>query len=175
MNRFLGVLVLLLIAAGAGGYFWLTHEQGSRLERQEQTAKLQVEAVQERAGTAARRLAGDLTTVLATAISGDLSRGDYGALQSEVDTMVHSERLVRIIVLGSGGQVVATTDRHYVGQGAEEPGNRRAAAVASLTVVSEGLAPGVIELDAPVVAGGQRVGSVRVFVNVSVAPAPSGQ
>jgi hypothetical protein len=175
MNRFLGVLVLLLIAAGAAGYFWLTHEQRSRLESQEQTAKLQAQTMQAGADTAARQLAGDLTTILATGISGDLLRGDYGTLQNEVDAMVHGHRVVRIIVLGSGGQVVATTDRRYAGRGAEEPGNRLAAGVDSLTVISEDLAPGVIELDSPVLADGQRVGSVRVFVNVSVEPRESAQ
>lgn len=167
MQRFLGILVVLLVLAGGAGYLTLTYRERSRLATQEKAAQDKVQAVEESGRTAAQQLAEDLTRVLATTISGDLSRGEYGSLQSELDAVVRGNRVVRIIVLDAGGRVVATTDRRYAGQGPEEEGNRRAAAVQGVTVESGVLAPGELEVDAPVAVGSQQVGAVRVFVNIA--------
>ncbi len=167
MQRFLGILVVILLLAGVAGYFTLTYRERSKLATQEQAAQDKVQQVESSARSATQQLAEDLTRVLAAAVSGDLARGEYGALQNEVDAMVRGNRVVRIIVLDSSGKVVATTDRRYVGQGAEEEGNRHAAAAPDVTLVPENLAPGEVEVDAPVAVGSQHVGAVRVFVNIA--------
>ena len=167
MQRFLGILVVILVLAGVAGYFTLTYQQRARLARLEEASQDKMEQVETSARSATQQLAEDLARVLATAISGDLSRGEYGGLQSEIDAMVRGNRVVRIIVLDASGKVVATTDRRYVGQGTEDEGNRRASAVQTVTVEPGTLAPGQIEVDAPVALGSQQVGAVRVFVNIA--------
>ena len=167
MQRFLGIIVVILLLAGVAGYFTLTYRERAKLAAQEQAAQEKVQQVESSARSATQQLAEDLTRVLAAAISGDLARGEVGALQNEVDAMVRGNRVVRIIVLDSSGTVVATTDRRYVGQGAEAEGNRRAAASQGVSVEPGSLAPGQVEVDAPVALGSQHVGAVRVFVNIA--------
>ena len=116
----------------------------------------------------------DLTRTLATTIADDAARLEHAMLDAQLATVVRGRRVTGVQVLNQDGQVVATTDQRQAGRIAEDEASQAALKVGEVTLMEARPAPGQIEVAAPLFLGPERVGTVRVFMELGdLAPSPS--
>lgn len=166
MRTFVSIVVVLIVASLAAGYLVLTSGHRRALAEVREAADIRQAATHREAAITARELAEDTARILATAIAPAVVRGEFGALEGELAAMVRGHRLAGVIVLDRAGVVLATTDRRWAGRTLDDPMSLAALSVPTITVAPEAPAPGQIEIQAPLVVGSERVGTLRVMVEL---------
>ncbi|MCG6964504.1 MAG: hypothetical protein LJE95_14700 [Acidobacteria bacterium] len=171
MRRFLAVLLVLVLIVAGGGYLWLQHRHTLEMERLTAETNSQLTQARTRYLAVAQDLAEDAAGALAVTLAGDIARQEYAAIDAELGTVVQGHRLTGIIVLGQDGKVLSATDLRYRGRTLDDPATKRALAVNETVTAAEAPQPGQIEVDSPVFSGGQRLATLRVFVDITASEA----
>jgi len=166
MQKFLAVLLVLAVLGAGIGYLLLQQRHFRAVEGLKVEHEAALQADREAAATIARELATDLVAVLARAAAEDLARNDEATLEGRLAEAVQSHRLAGALAVAPDGRVIATTDLHYRGRVLDDPATLRAAQADAVTVVEERPAPGQVEVVAPLVAAGQRLGCLRAIVDL---------
>ena len=174
MRTVVSIVVVLIVVGLLTGYWMLTSGHRRALDEIRETAAMQRTADHREAVVTARELAEDTARILATAIAPAVIRGEFGALEGELAAMVRGHRLAGIIVLDRAGVVLATTDRRWAGRTLDDPMSLKAMDIHQITVAPEAPAPGQIEVQAPLVVGSERVGTLRVMVELGSLAAING-
>ncbi len=167
MQRFLIILLVTVLAAGAVGYLILQRAHGKAIAELRATAEERVEAERRQAAEVLGQLAQDLARTLAVTLADDVARQDVAALEAEVAAVVQGNRIAGVLVLDDEGNVLATSDLRYRDRRLDDPATRRALAVTTVTTAEEPPSPGQLEVDAPILSAGRRVGTLRLFVDVA--------
>jgi len=175
MQRFLTGLVIILLLAGGVGYLVLSNRQGRDLERI--TAETHATLASERAADAAvaRELAEDLAGTLAVTLADDLARDELAAVDAQLAAVVQGRRLAGVLVIAQDGRVLGTTDLRYRGRTLDDEATRKALAALETMIPEAPPAPGQVEVDTPVFSGGQRLATLRVFVDLGKLAAAGGK
>lgn len=164
----IGITVLVCTLVGAIAYVWLQAKHRKEIEQLQAAAAAEITALRQTASTVAVELATDLTQVLGTTISDDVARVEHAMLDAQLATIVRGHRVSGVIVMNPNGEVVATTDQRFAGRTLDDAAAKAATAVTEITVQpTSATAPGHIEVAAPLSVGTTRLGTVRVFVDVS--------
>lgn len=163
MQRFLLVIIGILVLTLAVGFFWLTSSHRQTVAKEQERAEELLAETRQETVEVVRELCEDLARVLATAIAPAVARGEFAALESELAAMVRGHRLVGVIVLDGTGRVLASTDRHWAGRTLDDPLSRQALAVSEVVAAQDGPAPGQREIHAPLLVGTQQIGALRVI------------
>ncbi len=166
MQRFLAILLIVVLAAAGVGYLVLQARHGQELAAVRAAAEERVEAEHRQAAAVTRELAEDLARVLAVTLADDVARQDTAALESEVAELVRGHRVAGVIVLDPDGYVLAASDLRYRDRRLDDPATRAALAATEVSLASEPPAPGQTEVDAPVLSAGRGVGAIRLFVEL---------
>ncbi len=166
MQRFLAILVVVLLAVGGVGFFVVRSQQRSAMQTLEQRLDQAVAEQKQQDAGIARDLAMDLTRVLAATTASTVARGDAETLNSELAAAVKGRRLAGVIVVDPAGVVVASTDLRYRDRTLDDPATQHALEVAEVSVAAAPPAPAQAEVDAPLFVGSQKVGALRVFVDL---------
>ena len=159
------VVVILILAVGTG-YLYVRARHRTALATVCADAAQATEQLQAQADRMGRQLAEDIGRILAVTLSEDVARVEHAVLDLKLASIVRGNRVTGIIVLGPDGAVLATTDLRYAGRTLDDPASERAMAVDQVTVSPEAPAPGQVEVDAPLRSAGERIGSLRVFVDL---------
>ncbi len=162
MQRFLAVLVVVLLAAAGVGYLVLDRRHDAALEAEKAACRSELEAGQEHTSEVAASMARDLTQVLAVGIADEVGRGDVAALDAILAGTVRGDSLVEVIVIGPTGEVLSSTDLRWRGRTLDDAAGLKALAVREVTSLDRDPA-GRLEVAAPVEVGGVRVATVRAF------------
>ncbi len=166
MRRFLGILVVLLLVAGAVGYFLLRSQSRSAIQALEAQMDQAVASQKEKDAGIARDLALDLTRTLAVTMASTVARGDADTLNSELAAVVKGKRVAGVIVVDPTGTVLASTDLRYRGRTLDDSATQHALEISEVSLAAGPPAPAQVEVDAPVFVGSQKVGALRVFVDL---------
>lgn len=166
MQKFLVGLVLVLVLASGVGYFLLNHQSRAALLAARQQAEEDQAADRQAASRVARELAEDLARTLSAVLADDIAEGRLEEVEAQLASAVQGHRLAGILVVAVDGAVLTSTDLRYRGRTLHDDATRRALAVTELVVMDEPPAPGQIEVDAPLMAKGSRIGVLRVFVQL---------
>jgi len=166
MQKFLVGLVIVLLLACVVGYFLLTHQSRTALEAATDEAELTQVAEREAAAQVVRELAEDMARMLSAVLADDIAQGNLESVEAQLATAVQGHRLAGVLVVAVDGAVLTSTDLRYRGRTLHDDATRRALAVTEVGVMEEPPAPGQIEVDAPLMAGGSRIGVLRVFVQL---------
>lgn len=158
--------VVVLAMVGAVVFFVESRGHAKELEQLLGEADERVTSAQSAASELGRELAGDIARVLAATIADDLVRADRSMLDAQLAAVVRGDHVVGVVVLGPGGEVIAATDQHFAGRTLDDPAAERALASTAVTVMPDGPATGQVEAVAPLFAGSERAGTVRVFVSL---------
>jgi len=167
MQRFLAILLVIVLAAAAAGYFVLQRAHGKEVTALRAAAEERIEAERQNAAEVVGQLAQDLAGALAVTLADDVARQDVAALEAEVAAIVQGHRVAELVVLDGEGNVLATSNLRYRGRRLDDPATRRALAVTEVTTVEEAPSPGQLEVDAPILSAGRRVGTLRLFIEVT--------
>ncbi len=167
MQRFLAILLVVLLAAGAVGYLVLRNTHEKALSAARAAAEERVEAERSHAAEVIGELAEDMARALAVTMADEVARQDVAALETEVAAVVQGHRVAGVLVLDTEGNVLATSDLRYRGRRQDDEAARRAMAVTAVTRAPEPPAPGQLEIDAPILSAGRRAGTLRLFIDVS--------
>ncbi len=159
------LVVVLLLVAGAG-YLYLQAQHRQALAAARDQAAQATEQLQMNADRMGRQLAEDIGRILSVTLAEDVARVEHAALDLKLASIVRGNRITGIIVLSPDGAVLATTDLRYAGRTLDDPASQRAMSVDKVAVADEAPAPGQVEVDAPLRSAGERVGSLRVFVDL---------
>jgi cytoskeletal protein RodZ len=160
------VLFLLLVVAGGVGYWWLQRQQQNEIQAVQTSADKRIAVAKKADEATAKDLAEDIARSLAATLPAAVARGETGALQSQLGLIVQGHRVTAIMVLDVAGKVLATTDLRWVGRAPDDPAAQRAMRVDKVTVQPGTTSSGEVEVDAPLLAGLERVGTLRVFVDL---------
>jgi hypothetical protein len=164
MQRFLLiVLVIVLVAAGVG-YVVLDRQQQSALAAAQASADEALGECRQSADRMARDFAADIARCLAANVADEVGSGDSAALDGRLAVVVQGNRILSVVVLAPGGRVLAATDLRYRGRVLDDDATRAALAATGPEVLDAAPAPGQLEAVAPLAADGQKVGAVRVVV-----------
>ncbi len=166
MQRFLAILLIVVLVAAGVGYLVLQTRHGRELAAVRAAAEGRVEAEHRQAAQVTSELAEDLARALAVTLADDVARQDTAALESEVAELVRGHRLAGIIVLDRDGNVLAASDLRYKNRRLDDPATRAALAATQVTTAAEPPAPGQTEVDAPVLSAGRKVGAIRIFLEL---------
>ena len=155
-----GLLTTLIVAAvliiiGFIGFLVLQGRHGKALIAQH-----------ERAVATASEMAIDLTRVLATTIADDAARLEHAMLDMQLATIVRGRHVAGVVVLNPSGEVLATTDQRWAGRTLDDAETVAAMAVNEATLMPSTPMPGQIEVAAPLFVGSDRLGTLRVFVDL---------
>ncbi len=164
--RAAAILVVILLLAGGTGYLYLRAQHRNELAAANDRAAQATDQMQAEADRMGRQLAEDIGRVLAVTLAGDVARVEHATLDLKLASIVRGNRITGVIVLSPDGAVIATTDLRYAGRTLDDPASQRAMSVEEVTVSPEAPAPGQVEVDAPLRSGGDRIGSLRVFVDL---------
>lgn len=164
----IGITVLVLTLVGAIAYVFLHARQRKEIEQLQAAGAAEVAGLHQTASTVVVELATDLTQVLGTTISDDVARAEHGMLEAQLATIVRGHRVTGIIVMNPKGEVIASTDQRFAGRTLDDAAAQAAMAVSEPTVLptSTGTS-GQVEVAAPLFVGTTRLGTVRVFIDVS--------
>lgn len=160
MQKFLAVLLVLVLAAAGVGYLLLERRQAAALDAVRSASGQAVDEARAEAATVAEQLARDTTRVLALAVADPVGRDDTTAVDSLLAAAVRGDRLVGVMVLDPSGEVLSSTDLRWRGRRLDDADALKAMAVKEPTVLGPD-ANGEIEAAAPVEVGGVRVATVR--------------
>ena len=166
MQKFLIGLVVVLLLAGVAGYLVLTHQSRTMLESATIEAEQSQVADRQAAAAVARELAEDLARTLAAVLADDIGQGKLEEVEAQLASAVQGHRLAGVLVVAVDGSVLTSTDLRYRGRTLRDDVTRRALAATEVSVMEEPPAPGQIEVDAPLMVGGSRIGVLRVFVQL---------
>lgn len=166
MQKFLVGLVVVLLLACVAGYLVLNHQSRTVLEAVSSEAEQVQMADRQAAGQVARELAEDMARMLSVVLADDIAQGNLEAVEAQLATAVQGHRLAGVLVVAVDGVVLTSTDLRYRGRTLHDDATRRALAATEVGVSSAPPAPGQIEVNAPVMAGGSRIGVLRVFVQL---------
>jgi hypothetical protein len=166
MQKFLVGLVVVLLLAGAAGFLVLTHQSRTMLDAATSEAEQAQLADRQAAAAVARELAEDMARMLSAVLADDIAQGNLEAVEAQLATAVQGNRLAGVLVVAVDGTVLTSTDLRYRGRTLHDDVTRRALAATEVAVLEEPPAPGQIEVDAPLMAGGSRIGVLRVFVQL---------
>jgi hypothetical protein len=166
MQRFLAVLLVLILASAAFGFFVLQHRHGVELAAIENANFDRYEELGADAAAAQRELAEDLVRVLSMSVADDVAGGDMKVLEERLAEAVQGNRLVGVLVLSPDGAVLSSTDLRFRGRVLDDEATRLAAGAADVEIAADAPAPGQVEVVAPLLVGGERVGFMRAFVQV---------
>lgn len=160
MQRFLAVLLVLVLAAAGVGYLLLQRQHAAALDAVQTASSGAADEARAQAAVAIEQLARDTTRVLALAIADPVGRGDTPAVDTLLAAAVGGDRLVGVMVLGPSGEVLSSTDLRWRGRRLDDADALKAMAVREPTVLGP-TAGGELEVAAPVVVSGVRVATVR--------------
>ncbi len=149
------IVAAVLIVIGFIGFLVLQGQHGKALKAQH-----------DRAAATASEMAIDLTRVLATTIADDAARLEHAMLDMQLATVVRGRHVAAVVVLNPSGEVLATTDQRWAGRTLDDAETMAAMAVNEATVMPAAPVPGQIEVAAPLFVGPDRLGTVRVFVDL---------
>lgn len=166
MQRFLAILLIVILAAAGVGYLVLQAKHGKEVAAVRAAAEERVEAEHRQAAAVTGELAEDLARALAVTLADDVARQDTAALETEVAALVRGHRIAGVIVLDRDGNVLATSDLRYRDRRLDDPATRAALEANEVTTAAEPPAPGQTEVDAPVLSAGRKVGAIRLFVEL---------
>ena len=161
-------VILVLIAIIVGGYFWTQ----SRLHRETQAARATAQQQGEKLG---RELAEDIARTLAGTLYGPVSQGKTASLEPIPANIVRGHRIAAVMVVDPQGKVIATTDLRYSNRTLPESEIQRLANLTGGVIAPTPPARDEVEADAPIQLGGERSGTVRVFVDISPFAGSAGQ
>ena len=167
MQRFLSILLAVLILAGGVGYLVLQHRHEAAMERITAETHARLAQVRQEQRELVRDLGRDMATALAVLLADDIARGNLAAVEARLTPIVQGQRVAGILVVDQAGAVLAATDLRYRGRRMDDEATRRAIAVEDVVVAGEPPAPGQLEIDAPVFSSGQRIATVRLFLDLS--------
>jgi len=166
MQKFLtGMLALVVVLTGIG-YLLIQKQHAGELEEARAQAEEQLEVVAAEADALARELAADLVRLLSLAVIDNVASGDLESVESRLARAVQGNRLVSVLVLSQEGAVLSSTDLRFRGRVLDDPATRAAARVTEVTVSDEPPAPGQVEVVAPLIADGERLGFIRAAVEL---------
>jgi preprotein translocase subunit SecG len=160
MQRFLAVLLVLVLAVAGVGYLLLQRQHAAALKAVETASSGAVAEARAQAENAAEQLARDTTRVLALAVADPIGRGDTTAVDALLADTVQGDRLVGVMVLDPSGEVLCSTDLRWRGRRLDDADALKAMAVREPTVLGPS-AGGELEVAAPVEVSGVRVATVR--------------
>ncbi len=166
MQRFLVIVLVVVLLAGGVGYVVLQHRCESRIERITAETHARLAQVREDQRRMVQDLGVDMGAMLAVLLADDLAAGNLALVEARLTPIVQGRRVAGVLVVDQEGKVLAATDLRYRGRTLDDEGTRRATAAREVTVSSEPPAPGQLEVDAPVVSGGQRIATVRLFLDL---------
>ncbi len=166
MQRFLAILVAVLILAGAAGYLVLERQHAAEIERITAETHARLAQVRQEQEQVIRGLGQDLATTLAVLLADEIARGNLALVEARLTPIVQGQRVAGILVVDQAGQVLAATDLRYRGRTLDDGATRQAIAVENVVVAESPPAPGQLEIDAPVFSSGQRVATVRLFLDL---------
>jgi uncharacterized membrane protein affecting hemolysin expression len=165
------ITTLVLVIAGAAGALWFSYQHSQELERVQADAMATRAQVLQQATEVATDLASDLTATIAVLIADDVGRLEFERVNAALATVVHGHRVAGVVVLAPDGTVVAATDQRFAGRTMGDVETRAALMATGVTVVPNERAPGEVEIVAPLVSANQKVGAIRVFLDLgSFAP-----
>ncbi len=166
MRRFVAIVIVVLLLAGAGGYLVLERAHRAELAAVRGEAEARIEAERRAAVATVRELAEDIARTLAAAVAPAVAAGDRERLDAVAAAAVAGHRIAAVLILDPGGEVVATSDLRFRGRRLGEAWARAALAAQAPTVLDEPATPGQLQAAAPVVSGGARLGAVIVRLDV---------
>lgn len=165
MNRFLAILLIVAIVAGAVGYVVINARHEKELSAVRAAAEGRVEAETRRAHEISEDLAVDLARVMATTLADDVARQEGAAIEAQLAAAVKGHRIAGVIVLSPEGDVLAATDMRYSGRRLEDPNTLAALRATKAAAAEQPPAPGQLEVHAPIVNAGNQVGALRLFLD----------
>lgn len=160
-------VILILVAIIVGGYFWMQHQQQSAVQRAQASAQQQTVELHQQGQQLGQQLAEDIARTLAVTLYDRVSQGQTSALEPILANIVRGHRIATVMVVDPQGKVVATTDLRYANRSLPEEEAQRLSGLTGITIAPTSPARDQVEADAPLQSGGERVGTVRVFVDVS--------
>lgn len=164
----IGITVLVLTLLGVIAYVRLQAKHQKEIEQLQAANAAEVAGLRQTASTVAIELATDLTQVLGTTISDDVARAERGMLEAQLATIVRGHRVTGVIVMDPKGEVIASTDQRFAGRTLDDAAAQAAMAVNEPSVLpAPSGASDQIEVAAPLSVGTTRLGTVRVFIDVS--------
>jgi hypothetical protein len=166
-GKAIAFVILILLAVIAGGYFWMQHRQQSAVHIAEATAQQQTVELRQQGEQLGQQLAQDIARTLAVTLYDRVSQGQTSALEAVLANIVRGHRIATIMVVDPQGKVVATTDLRYANRTLPEAEAQRLSGLTGITIAPTPPARDQVEADAPLQSGGERAGTVRVFVDVS--------
>ena len=154
-NRTAAIVAVVLLLLGLVGFFVLQGRHGREMKDLRAEARL-----------TATGLAMDVTRTLATTISDDAARLEHAMLDAQLAAIVRGRHVAAVMVVNRNGEVVATTDQRQAGRQMDDVASQAALAVNEVTAMETQPTPGQIEVAAPLFVGPERIGTVRVFVEL---------
>ena len=166
MQRFLTVLLVIVLLATGVGYLVLRHQGEARIERITAETHARLAQVRQEGREVVIGLGRDLATTLAVFLADDVAAGNLELVESRLTPIVQGQRVAGVLVVDPGGRVLAATDLRYRGRTLDDAATRQALAAEGVVVAKEPPAPGQVEIDAPVFSSGRRIATVRLFLDL---------
>lgn len=160
------ITAVILVVLAAAGFVWMTTMHSREVKQLKAEYGQQVDDTRAAATDMASALAADIALVLGTTVADDVARLQRATLESQLAAVVRGKKIAGIVVMDRRGAVVAATDQRYAGRTLDDRASLDAMAVSQVTIMPAAPVSGNTEAAAPLFVGSERVGTLRVFVEL---------